>query len=394
MILVFISLLGHHKMFARLPLPVGARFFFLTGTEFIFIGLALGDQFIGVLDRTTIGHLGPLFSLGLGYFGLIFGLQFENKKVWRFPRAFFSATVIQSSVTLILVFVPFAWLLHQIEPATFTVVAALAIGAVACCTSPTLIALIVKQTSCRPTGDMDLIRYIGGFDTIIGFMLFGVATCMMHTEPPPLGIDSFPALQWIGASIIFGISMGFLLHLLTQVHCKEDELWVFTIGIITFAGGVSIFFGLSPLFVNMIAGITASNLPGSKDRIFMAVAPQEKTFYIGFLILAGAVWRPGILLSIVLAAAYLVFRIAGKVLGGYVAARFIAREFKVSPLVGLGLLSQSGVAIAMAMDFYLSGGGPLIDLIVAMLVIAVIVNELISPELIRRLLTEAGSEVT
>jgi len=392
-ILLFISLLGYRKTFVRVPLPAGAKFFFLTGTEFIFIGLALGDQFIGVLDRTTIGHLGPLFSLGLGYFGLVFGLQFEIGKIRRFPRAFVSATAIQAAVTFVWVFAPFLWLLYQIDPAASTVGSALAIGAVACCTSPTMIALIVKESACRPTGAVDLIRYIGGFDTIIGFTLFGAAVCMMHHAPPPLGIDYLPVLQWIGASIVVGIGMGVLLHLLTQVHCAEDELWVFIIGIITFAGGVSLFFGLSPLFVNMVAGITAANLPGSKDRVFVALARQEKPFYIVFLILAGAVWRPGTLLGLVLAFAYLVFRIVGKVLGGYVAVRAIAGEFSVSPWVGFGLLSQGGVAIAMAMDFYLSGGSPLIDVIVAMLVLAVIVNELISPELTQRLLTGAGKGV-
>ena len=392
-ILVFISLAGRQKTFIRLPLPKSARFFFLTGTEFIFIGLALGDQFIGLLDHQTIVRLGPLLSLGLGYFGLVFGLQFENEKVRRFPGHFLSATAIQALITVILVAIPFAWLLTQIAPGAPALILSLAVGAVACCTSPTLIALIVKELRPRRTVEIDLIRYIGALDTIIGFSLFGVAACLLHTTPPPLGMDFFPPLQWIGASIIFGISMGALLHLLTQVHCVEDELWVFIIGIITFTGGVSQFFNLSPLFVTMIAGITAANLPGSKDRVFMAIARQEKTFYIGFLILAGALWRPGILASAGLAVLYLALRMSGKVLGGYAAARLISKKVTISRRLGFGLLSQSGVAIAMAMDLYLTTRGPVTDLIMAMLVTAVIVNELISPAMTSRLLAGSGSQL-
>ena len=391
-LLVVISLAGRRKIFVRLPLSLGTKFFFLTGTEFIFIGLALGDRFIGLLDRQTITHLGPLLILGLGYFGLVFGLQFEYEKVRRFPLHFLSATVIQAAITFLLVFTPFVWLLNQLAPGLPSVILALAVGAVACCTSPTMIALIVKELRPPRTGEIDLIRYIGAFDTIIGFTLFGVAACLLHTTAPPLGIDFSPALQWIVASIVFGASMGFLLHLLTQVHCMEDELWVFTIGIITFTGGVSQFFGLSPLFVNMVAGITAANLPGSKDRVFMAIARQEKTFYIGFLILAGALWRPEALVSVGLAAAYLTFRMVGKVLGGYAAARFVSAELTISPMIGFGLLSQSGVAIAMAMDLYLSGSGAMTDLIMAMLVIAVIVNELVSPAMTNRLLLKSGEK--
>ncbi|MDZ7832671.1 MAG: hypothetical protein U5L07_13030 [Desulfobacterales bacterium] len=392
-ILVSIALVGYRKTFVRLPLPSGARFFFLTGTEFIFIGLALGDQFMGLLDHATIARLGPLFSLGLGYFGLVFGLQFEKEKVSRFPRAFFSAALIQATVTFLLVFVPFIWLLHQMRFDMPAVALAMAIGAVACCTSPTIIALIVNEGGHRTNSNVDLIRYIAGFDPLLGFTFFGLAACALYAAPSPLGIDFLPFLQWIGVSIVFGISMGFLLHLLIQVHCAEDELWVFIIGIITFTGGVAIFFSLSPLFVNMIAGVTAANLPGSKDRVFMAVARQEKPFYIVFLILAGAVWQPAAGISIALAAAYLFFRTCGKILGGYAAARFIAKDVKAPPWFGLVFLSQSGVAIAMAMDLYLAGSSPLMNQVVGMLVIAVIINELISPEITRKLLTRTWGEV-
>jgi hypothetical protein len=71
----------------------------------------------------------------------------------------------------------------------------------------------------------------------------------------------------------------------------------------------------------------------------------------------------------------------------------IAKDFQVTPWIGFGLLSQSGVAIAMAMDLYLSGAAPFMDKVVAMLVIAVIINELVSPEMTRQLLNRTHREV-
>jgi len=47
----------------------------------------------------------------------------------------------------------------------------------------------------------------------------------------------------------------------------------------------------------------------------------------------------------------------------------------------------------MAMDLYLAGSSPLMNQIVGMLVIAVIINELISPEITRKLLTRTWGEV-
>lgn len=382
LILLFISLTGSRKTFVRLRLPFGAKMFFLTGTEFIFIGLILGEPFIALLDRETLQRLGPLFSLGLGYFGLLFGLQFEWEKLRRFSRRFFGAAAIQAGTTLIVVALPFAWMLASGHLALIP-------GAVACCSSPAMIALVIQETRPPHRADLDLIRYIGGVDTIIGFTVLGLAACMRFPGGLLPGANSLAAFQWMGAAIACGITSGFLLHLLTQVHCKEDELWVFTIGVITFAGGVSLFWGLSPLFVAMVAGMTASNLPGSKDRVFMAIARQEKPFYILFLILAGAVWQPAGWLVFALAAVYLAARTAGKLSGGFLAAAYVGREIKASPWLGAGLMSQSGVAIAVAMELYLSKD-PVADLLVAMLITAFVANELLSPPMIYRLVRRTG----
>lgn len=389
LVLLIVALAGYRRSFARPGWPRGIRFFFLTGTQFLFIGLALGEHFLGLLDRPTIERLGPVFSLGLGYFGLIFGLQLEFEKLLRFPLQYLSSTLIQAGITFLFVFILFFWLFHQMDASRAAFIPALAIGAVACCSSPTIVALSVRETRPVKSAGIDLIRYIAGLDTIIGFTLFAAAACLVHTSPPPLGPACLPGLQWMALSIAFGMGMGYLLHLLTQTHCGENELWVFIIGIIIFSGGVSLFFELSPLFVTMVAGITAANLPGSKDRVFMAIFRQEKPFHIVFLILAGAVWQPGLVSGLVLAGFYLLSRTAGKICGGLVAASWLPVRFQVSPLIGLGLLSQSGVAIAMAMDLYLSGSGSNPDLLVAMLISAVLVNELFSPAMAGRFL--AGS---
>ena len=53
-LLLVIALLGYRRTFTRLRFPIGARLIFLTGTEFILVGVALGDKLIGLLDEQTI----------------------------------------------------------------------------------------------------------------------------------------------------------------------------------------------------------------------------------------------------------------------------------------------------------------------------------------------------
>lgn len=387
--LMVLAFAGYRRAMVRPRRPVWARFFFVSGIAFIFTGLFLGGRFIGLLDTPTIERLTPLFSLGLGYFGLVFGLQFEYEKIRRFPAAFLTGTAVQAAVTFLVVFTVFLYLFKHMEGVLTAIVPAFILAAVACCSSPALLAVMIREEKPARHSDIDLIRYISGFDAVIGFTLFGIAACLTPVAPPPFGILFAPALEWIAVSVLFGIAMGFVLDLLTQVHCTESELWVFTIGILIFSGGVSLFFGLSPLFVNMVAGIAAANLPGSKDRVFMVLFRQEKPFYIVFLILAGAVWRPAMTTGLLLVFFYVAARLAGKLFGGFIVARYAAGKFNVSPWIGASLVSQSGVAVAMAMDLYLSGSRVSHQL-VPLLITAVIVNELISPPLASRLLAAAG----
>ena len=203
--------------------------------------------------------------------------------------------------------------------------ASLVLGATAACTAQTALALIGREFALRGAPLMDLLRYISSIDAVVGLVALGFAFCLMHAEPV-IGFDAGVDLQWFVLSLGIGIAMGFMLYLLTRVRCREEELLIFVVGMVTFSSGIALYLELSPLFVNATMGITMANLPGSKDRIFNLVAQLERPFYIVFLILAGAIWRPGSPWALPLAALYLSLRLVGKLGGGYLAARLATRR--------------------------------------------------------------------
>jgi Kef-type K+ transport system membrane component KefB len=207
---------------------------------------------------------------------------------------------------------------------------------------------------------------------------------------PVLGSSAGVSFQWLALSLLVGGATGFLLHLLTRVRCSDEELLIFVLGMAVFSGGIALFFKLSPLFVNTIMGMVVANLPGSKNRIFNLLARLEKPFYIVFLILAGAIWRPGSTWALPLAVLYLVLRSIGKVSGGYLAARAAPSDSRPPPTVGLGLISQGGIAIAIVMNYYQLSSAAVTDVVVTTVLIAVILNELASPFLARTVLSRAG----
>ena len=58
--------------------------------------------------------------------------------------------------------------------------------------------------------------------------------------------------------------------------------------------------------------------------------------------------------------------------------------------LGMGLVSQGGIAVAMVMDYYQLGSSELTGAVVTTVLIAVIFNELVSPSLARHVLRTAG----
>ncbi len=64
-------------------------------------------------------------------------------------------------------------------------------------------------------------------------------------------------------------------------------------GAITFSGGLALYLSLSPLLVNLIAGVVVANLARGRARagIRNVLMRGEHSIYILFLILVGACWK-------------------------------------------------------------------------------------------------------
>jgi Kef-type K+ transport system membrane component KefB len=107
-------------------------------------------------------------------------------------------------------------------------------------------------------------------------------------------------------------------------------------------------------------------------------------------VLAGAIWSPGSAWALPLAALYLGLRLVGKLGGGYLAARLATDDARPPRLLGIGLVSQGGIALAMVMDYYQLASTELTGLVVSVVLIAVIFNELVSPSMARHVLRAAG----
>ena len=79
LLLAVLALAGHRKSFVRVLPSRAGSLFFLTGTEFLLVGYLLGDSFLGILDASTLDQVRPFLIVGLGWIGLLAGIQLEWK---------------------------------------------------------------------------------------------------------------------------------------------------------------------------------------------------------------------------------------------------------------------------------------------------------------------------
>ncbi len=387
-LLLAIALVGSRRTFTRLP--IGPRYVFLTGTEYILVGVALGSPFLGVLDEATLLSLTPLLSLALGAVGLLFGIQLELDKIRRLPLGYLFVVVSQAVITMALVFLPaYGLLRHIFIDSTSLALGALVVAASAGCSGQTTIALLSRELRPRASHFLDLLRYIVSLDAVVGIGALGFAFSLTHTESP-LGIPAAVSAQWFFLSVFLAVMMGFLLHLLSQVHCSQEELLVFALGMVLFSGGTALYFRLSPLFVNMVMGVVMANLPGARDRVFHLLARLEKPCYLVLLILAGAFCDLGMSWALLLIPTVVLLRGLGKLAGGLLGARMAPPEVGAPASMGLGLMSQGGMAVAMVLTYAQVRAGPESGAVVTAVLASVILNELASPSLIRVVLRRAG----
>lgn len=400
LILVLLGLLGAQLGFDPERTPLGPRLLLATGAHFLLVGLLLGPV-LGLLTLDVIGQLEAFFALGLGWIGLLFGLQLDRAQLAQFPAAFLIFTVAQALVTLAL-FAGIGILAFELAGALRPglEVPILATAATAAVSTPAGIALIsgAFQVQGKVTR---LIYYVASLDALVGIVALQVIYAVYHPSTA-IATGIAPAVGWglwLGIAVATGIVFGVIFLWLTRPKPERDELALFLIGLAVFEAGTALYLGISPLLVCAITGAVIANLSPSRKRAYSILQGWEKPIYVVLLILAGALLGAGSWLALPLAAGYVLLRGLGKYAGGVAARRLVATAFPVPATVGFGLIPQGGISLAMALSAALTYGaivgtdGGAIRTAFATIVVAVAASELVGPFMTRGLLRQAG-EIT
>jgi Kef-type K+ transport system membrane component KefB len=393
LLLALIGLLGAGLTFSKRQGPLGPRIFIAIGGPFLFLGFALGPHILGVISRVAVAQLTPLLALGLGWIGLLFGLQLDRDHLRQFPPRYLALAWLQAAIAfgivlLVAYLVTDAW--STLGLGALILVAA----ATACVSTPAAIALISNTYMTR--GRMTrLLFYVASLDAAVGIVALGLTHSAHHTGMLGRG-ETLSLIEWFVISVLLGVFFGILFLSLTRIRPRSQELLLLLIGLVLFAAGTAFYLALSPLFICMIIGVMIGNLSPMRRRVYKALSEWEQPIYIVMLVLAGALLQFASWWIVPLVAAYVASRILAKWMGGLVAARLRRPDVLVPGSFGLALTPQGGISLAMAISFaliYVPTGPELeaaVSIFFATVVIAVGISDLIGPFLVRSVLERAG----
>jgi hypothetical protein len=386
LIIIFLAFSGYHLTFRHFRLPLFARIFYLTGTEFLFLGLLLGPQFLNLMDAETQKGLAPLTALLLGWIGLLFGFQFEIKKLRRFPLEFFLGAVLEGLFTLALVFiVVYLTLLFWCDiPHSFMMVVAVTLAAAGGCTAQTGLAFLSPKLIDDRQNTVKLLRFISSVDGLVPLLIFGL--CFFYDPATSPEGSWLTGLGW-GVLTSLGASFGLLLLFTLFISHRrfQKELILVVIGMTLLTSGLASSLKFSPLLTNFFVGFWLVNLSRDKERIYQILMTVEKPTYLLLLVFLGVYIRFDSMSLVLLALVYCLYRALGKFLAGFLVTRLNPELRKYPDQLGFGLLAQGGLSLAIFLDFQQTFPSQFSTFVISFAILAVIYNEFLSHYFLERL---------
>ena len=378
------------------------RFHLPSVTGYILAGILLGPSGFDFINSQSIGsNLDHFTHIALMLISFGIGEHVELKKLHQHMRSVAWISVCEAVCAFLFVAVAVFVTVHftgvDIEGWQLRdhLAISLLLGAVGLATAPAATLLVIREVKASGVFTATLLAIIA-IDNGLAIMIFGFAISIAHhimgQAGDPFYLVFLKGLAEIGQSLVLGIFTGILLDVVLRRLKSQGEMMTGGLALLLLCSELARFLNLSPLLAGMAAGLILVNRAERDVRIFRALNSFEPPIYVLFFTLAGthldikALGAAGIL-----GTSYFLARIAGKINGVALGARFGRAPQAVLRYLGFGLIPQAGVAIGL---IFLVSSDPALSeyasIITPVVLTGVFLSELVGPLAVRFAVTSAG----
>lgn len=371
-----------HKL--KLPSVVG----------WLIVGAILGPSALGLFTNEALDGLGFISDITLGLIGFIIGAEITIGTLKRLSGGIISIILAESFGAFLLVFTGVHLLTHNLP-------LSLLCGALAPASAPAGTVAVLDEYKAKGLLTKALLVVVGADDALaIIIYVFAVAYAKMlvsGADVPTLTMIGGPFLK-IVAAVGVGGAIGLMLGLFTRKIRTNEILLPVSLGAILICVGISKVMDFSLILATVILGMAMINIfPRICRRINRALGLVLPPFYVCFFALAGAHLNLPLLAKLgALGAVYIICRAGGLMGGAWLGAVIGKEPAVIRKYLGLGILSQAGVAVGLAYlivrEFRPLGiaGGDIASIIITTIAATTIIFEIVGPICTRFAISKAG----
>lgn len=396
---------------SRLLSRYASKYFVVSGVEYLLLGIILGPLVPPtVLTSEALDKFAPLIDLLLGLVGFLLGLRARSSLRpanvaigGAFSSLALIAMVAAATLALLEALAPdpdalryqlFSFVVGDTmvfaEAGSGNVSLALTIACAAAVSSPVLIAQSATLHRARgPT--LDTLLGYGMVGQLVAIAVFGV-TLAWARAAESADIFRIPIGLWAAVTVAAGILIGLLFNLFIGRDRDEMKIYVAALGTVIFAAGTGSALGVSPLVVNLIAGVVVSFTSRHASRLEVTLTPVRHPILVLLRLFAGALWVPISGLLWFLPPVYVASRFLARWFTTW-ASTWLFRKIPRVPRLGFGLVGQGGLAVAIAVSYTqrFPEQGPLA---LTTILGGILLSDLWSYRAVRRILADAGETDT
>ena len=379
-------------------------------TAYLVAGILVGPFCLGALDMNGLGFTALdiadekfkiISDVALGFIAFSIGNEFRLNELKHIGKKATIIGIFQAVFTTLVVDAALIALSFIIPNNAFPIEAAIILGAVASATAPAATLMVVKQYKAKGPVTSTLLPVVA-LDDAVGLVLFsvsfGIATAIHSQQANAVSIIVEPLVE-VFVSLALGLIMGLIFTFVERFfHSRSKRLSV-SVAFVFATVAISmqhfdtgfIHISFSPLLSCMMLGTIFCNICDFSAELMDRLDRWTAPIYILFFVLSGAeleltVFGEGIVMLI--GAAYIIFRCAGKYFGSSISSSISHAEPNVKKYLGITLFPQAGVALGMAMKA--KEFGEIGSLVANITLFSVLIYELVGPFLTKLSLQKAG----
>jgi len=314
---------------------------------YILAGLLLGPSFLNIFKESLLDKMGLVSDITLGLVAFCIGSELRLGVIKKLGKGIITIILAESFFAFFVVSGLIYLLTHKLY-------LALLFGAMAPASAPAGTIVVLQEYRAKGPLTNTLFTVVGLDDGLaILIYAFAAAFAKISIAKTHISLQSTigaPIMHVLGA-ILLGTLLGMIMANIAKKLISKQELLIVTLAAVFICIGLSNMFNLSLILSNLSLGmIIANTYLKTSRKTYNVIHNITPPLYVLFFVLAGAHLQIKLLPAMgLIGILYIIGRTTGLMGGAWFGAKITRAHENIRKYLGLGILSQAGVAVGLAL---------------------------------------------